>query len=145
MDLGAILRGGLSLLLIIVVIAYLAYMVGLIFVLKRLDRLRWQAFIPVLNYYALVKALGAPTRWFFISLIPYLGLVHLGSILIRLGAIFGKSTSFSLFWLAFGACIGMPILARSPTFHKDLLDQPIKLLDVRDIRRKNRHRKAAKK
>lgn len=141
MELGVLLQGGVYLLLFLAAAAYLSYMIGLIAVLKRLDRLSWQAFVPIFNYYAQVRAVGAPGRWFFYSLIPYIGFAYVGTIALRLGAIFGKKASFSLFWLTFGASFGMHVIARSPTFDEDLYHQPIKLVDVRALRRRLRGRK----
>jgi len=141
MNLTAALQGTFLAVIILAIAAYISYMIGLIVVLRRLDRLTWQAFIPILNYYAQVRAVGAPARWFFLSLTPYLGAVYAGSVAIRLGAIFGKGPAFSLFWLTFGASIGMPILARSPMLNKELYEKPIKLLDIRSIQHKLRHEK----
>jgi hypothetical protein len=120
-------------------IAYLMYMVGLILVLRRLRRLTWKAFVPVLNFYAQVKAVNAPSSWFALALTPYVGAVYAGSIAIRLGAIFNKNAAFSVVWLTIGAPIGMFIIARSKEpINQDLLDSKIKLMSIKAI---ERHRK----
>ncbi len=125
-----------ALVLTIMVVAYLMYMVGLILVLHRLHRLRWQAFIPIVNYYAQVKAVNAPKRWFPLSLLPFLGIVYSGSVAIRVGKAFGRTPFFSVIWLTVGAPLGMLFIA-FPKRPLDLtaLDEPAQLFDVKSIRR----------
>jgi len=111
-------------------------MIGLIRVLRRIDRLTWKAFVPILNYYASVRAVNAPRRWFFYALIPYVGAIYAGSVAVRLGAIFGKGITFSLFWLTFGSPVGMHIIARTPEeINKALLEKRLGILDIRRLRR----------
>lgn len=141
MEVGPALQGGLYLFITLAVAAYISYMIGLYAVLKRLDATAWHAFIPIYNFYALVRAVGAPTLWFFLSFLPYIGVAYAGSVAIRLGAIFGKDAKFSLFWLTFGAFWGMPIIARSETFNVELRDRPLRLLDVRKIKQRQKEDK----
>lgn len=121
---------------VILVVAYIAYMIGLILVLRRLGRVSWHAFIPLLNYYAQIRAINAPGRWFLLSLPPYIGAAYAGSAAIRLGAIFGRGPAFSLIWLTFGAPIGMFVLAftRRPIDH-EILNEKAHLLDLKAIKR----------
>ena len=124
--------------IIIVAFVYLLYMFGLILVLRRLNKMTWQAYIPIFNYYATVRAVGAPGRWFWLSLIPYFGAMYAGTVAIRLGQVFGKRPGFSLFWLTLGAAIGMFVLAFSKTPHDEkLLNSEIYLLNVKSARKKN--------
>jgi hypothetical protein len=124
---------------ILLVASYVAYMVGLILVLQRLGRLSWLAFVPLLNYFAQVRAINGPSRWFAFSLIPYVGAVYVGSVAIRLGLIFGRGPAFSLVWLTFGAPVGMYILAFSQgPLHTEFLEQKPKLLDVKALKRQSR-------
>jgi hypothetical protein len=114
-------------------------MVGLIFVLRRLRRLSWQAFVPLLNYYAQIRAINAPKRWFLLSLPPYVGAVYMGSVAIRLGSVFGRGPAFSLVWLTVGAPVGMFILAfsnRPP--NPDLLREEARLLDIKAVKRESK-------
>ncbi len=136
MDFMAFLQGSAYLALLLVVVSYLSYMIGLIRVLRRIDRLTWKAFVPILNYYASVRAVNAPRRWFFYALIPYVGAIYAGSVAVRLGAIFGKGITFSLFWLTFGSPVGMHIIARTPEeINKALLEKRLGILDIRRLRR----------
>ena len=124
---------------IFLVVSYAVYMVGLILVLRRLGRLSWLAFVPLLNYFAQVRAINGPPRWFALSLIPYVGAVYVGSVAIRLGLIFGRGPAFSLVWLTFGAPVGMMILGLSHgPVNQEYLDQPPKLLDVKAIKRQSK-------
>lgn len=117
-------------------VAYLAYMVGLILVLRKLERLSWMAFVPILNFYAQMRALNVPGRWFPFSMMPYVGVVYAGTVAIRLGAVFGRGPGFSLFWLTFGAPVGMFMLAFSKQpLQIDILRDRARLLDVRAIKR----------
>lgn len=143
MELFPILQGSLYLTLFLLMLAYGSYMVGLIRVLKRLDKLSWKAFVPIVNYYASVRAVGAPRRWFFFALIPYIGAIYAGSVAVRLGAIFGKKITFSLFWLTFGSPIGMHMIAKTPeeSINRDLLEKQMSILDIRKLRRELRRRK----
>jgi len=133
--------------LILLIIAYGSYMIGLIRVLRRINKLSWKAFVPVLNYYASVRAVGAPPSWFFFALIPYVGAIYAGSIAVRLGAVFGKRITFSLFWLTFGSPVGMHRIARTPeeNINWELLDKRMSILDIRKLRRELRRRKKQKR
>ncbi len=127
----AIAAFGLGVVLVMA-LAYVAYMIGLILVLRKLGRLSWYAFIPLLNYYAQVRAINAPRRWFLLSLPPYIGAVYAGSVAIRLGSIFGRGPAFSLVWLTIGAPVGMFILAFSKTpINHDILANEAKLIDIK--------------
>jgi hypothetical protein len=123
---------------------YLNYMIGLILVLRRLGRMSWWAYVPLLNYFAQMRALGAPRRWYLLSCIPYLGAAYAGTIAVRLGQVFGRSTSFSLFWLTLGAPVGMYIIARSKQpLHPELLEHELTLLDIKAIRRAHAQSKSS--
>jgi hypothetical protein len=122
--------------LAVMAVVYVMYMVGLILVLRRLHRLNWQAFVPVLNYYAQVKAVNAPTRWFPLSLLPFLGVVYAGSVAIRVGKAFGRKPFFSVIWLTIGAPLGLFYIALSKRpVNPAVLDEPAQLFDVKAIRR----------
>ncbi len=97
----------------IFLVTYFTYCLGLFFVLKKLNTKPWQAFIPVLNYKALITAVGLPLRWFGYSLIPYTGAIYSVAIAERLGKIFNKSFAFSALWLTIGAPVGMNIIGFS--------------------------------
>ena len=116
-------------------IAYLAYMVGLVLVLRRLGRLSWMAFVPILNFYAQMRALNAPGRWFGFSMMPYVGAVYAGTVAVRLGKVFGRGPAFSLFWLTVGAPVGMFVLAFSHNpLQLDFLHDEAKLLDIKALK-----------
>jgi hypothetical protein len=124
---------------LVLLVSYILYMIGLILVLRRLKKLSWQAFVPVLNYYAQIKAVNAPKSWFVLSLPPYIGAVYAGSVAIRLGSIFNRGPGFSLIWLTIGAPIGMFILAFSKVpLDKEVLAVKAKLLDIRAIKLKSK-------
>ncbi len=118
------------------VVLYIVYMIGLILVLRRLKKLTWHAFVPILNYYAQVVAINAPKSWFALSLPPYVGAVYAGSVAIRLGRIFNKGPLFSLTWLTLGAPVGMFIigLSKAPVNEEALLEKAV-LLDIKATRR----------
>ena len=123
-------------LFIVMAVAYVAYMIGLIIVLRRMHKLSWMAFVPLLNYYAQVQAIGAPKRWFVLSLPPYIGAVYAGSVAIRLGQVFNRGTAFSLVWLTLGAPVGMFVIAFSKTpMNEAVLAEPARLLDIKVIKR----------
>ena len=125
----------------LVALAYLMYMVGLILVLRKLGRLTWLAFVPIVNYYAQLRAINAPRRWFAFALLPYIGAVYAGTAAIRLGRVFNKGPAFSLFWLTIGAPIGMFMLARTKEpIHPELLNNEATLIDVKSLKRQTRHR-----
>jgi hypothetical protein len=131
---AALINIGLAV-VIVMVVAYLSYMLGLIFVLRRMGRLTWLAFIPIVNYYAQVRAINAPKRWFLLSMPPYIGAVYAGSVAIRLGAIFGRGPAWSLVWLTLGSPVGMYILAfsRRP-IDVTILDEEAHLLDIKAVK-----------
>jgi hypothetical protein len=122
--------------IILVVVSYLFYMAGLILVLRRLGRLSWRGFVPLLNYYEQVRAINAPPRWFALSLPPYVGAVYMGSVAIRLGSVFGRGPAFSLVWLTFGAPVGMFVLAfsRRP-LNLDVIRDEAHLFDIKAVKR----------
>lgn len=127
----------------IVTLAYLMYMVGLILVLRKLGRLSWLAFVPIANYYAQLRAVNAPRRWFAFALVPYIGAVYAGSAAIRLGRAFNRGPAFSLFWLTFGAPVGMFLIAHSKEpIHPELLEEEATLIDVKAIKRRARDHQA---
>lgn len=118
------------------IIAYFFYMLGLIFVLKRMHRLTWLAFVPGVNYYAQVRAINAPKSWFWGALVPIAGAVYAGSTAIRLGAIFNRGPGFSLFWLTIAAPVGMFVIALSrEPINQEYLNGTPRLLDVKAIKR----------
>ncbi len=141
MNLTTAVQGALLVAIVLGITSYIMYTIGLYKVFKHLDRPAGRAFVPVLNYYSQIRAVRAPRKWFFLSLLPYIGVVYAGSVAIRLGAVFGKEPSFSLFWLTFGAFVGMPIIARSTPVHPELLDKPLRLIDVRALRKKLKDKK----
>jgi hypothetical protein len=120
------------------VVLYLSYMIGLIRVLRRLDRLTWLAFIPFVNYFAQLRAIGAPGSWFFLTFIPYFGWIYAGTMAIRYGAIFGRKATFSLFWVTMGAPIGFHMLAATPHYDEQILNSPLKTFDLKTIKRLRR-------
>jgi hypothetical protein len=133
----AIINAGLAV-VIIGALAYLVYMVGLILVLRKLGRVSWMAFLPLLNYYAQVRALNAPARWFPFAMIPYIGVVYAGTVAIRLGSVFGRGPAFSLVWLTVGAPAGMFMLAFSKEpLHLGVLRDEATLLDIKALKRRH--------
>jgi hypothetical protein len=121
--------------LVFCVTLYLMYMIGLILVLRRMRKLNWMAFVPLLNYYALMRAVNAPGRWFFLTWVPYLGAAYAGTILIRTGAVFGRGPAFSLFWLTLGSPVGMFRLAfTKKPLDRELLSSRPKLLDIKAMK-----------
>ena len=92
---------------------YLVYCIGLSLVFKKLSTPRWRAFIPMINYFSLINALGLPKSWYGASIVPYAGTVYSIAIAIRLGKVFGKGTAFSSFWLTAAAPVGMFVISLS--------------------------------
>jgi hypothetical protein len=131
---AALINVGLAV-VVAMVLAYLSYMLGLIFVLRRMGRLTWLAFIPIANYYAQVRAINAPKRWFLLSMPPYIGAVYAGSVAIRLGAVFGRGPGWSLVWLTLGSPVGMFVLAfsRRPA-DLSIIDEEAHLLDIKAVK-----------
>lgn len=99
-------------LVIFMFLAYLVYIIGLAKVFKQLDIPGWKALIPGYNFYVLIQAMGAPKRWFIVSLVPYIGAVYSLAIALRLGKMFGRGVIFSATWLTIGAPVGIWVIAR---------------------------------
>ncbi|MBI2797789.1 hypothetical protein HYX70_00630 [Candidatus Saccharibacteria bacterium] len=99
--------------IVVLVVLYLVYMVGLSRVLGQLQARGWRAFVPIYNYYYLIKTLNLPKRWFFMALIPYAGSIYSFAVASRLGRVYRHNFIFSWFWLTFGAPVGMHIISLS--------------------------------
>lgn len=120
---------------------YVFYAIGLSLVFAQLGAKRRQAFLPVYNYYVLIRALGLPKAWFLGALIPYVGTVYSIAIAIRLGKIYGHGVAFSSTWLTFGAPAGMFILARRRPRQLAVIKEPAPHIDTKKIQRKlKKHR-----
>ena len=110
-------------------VAYLIYMIGLAVIFRRLHVPAWKAFIPFLNFYALIKAMGAPSYWFFAALLPYVGFVYSVAVALRLGNIFGRGVIFSATWLTLGAPVGVWVVVRDGKEpNLEILNEPPQLV-----------------
>ena len=68
----------------------------------------WALFVPIYNFYALLKIVGRPTWWLLLLLIPLLNVVAL-VVYVDLAKSFGKSTLYGL-GLIFLPFVFMPML-----------------------------------
>ena len=98
------------LILVILAVTYIWYCISMYMLLTKLKAKAWKAFVPIYNISELVRALGLPKRWFFLSITPYIGSVYAVAIAYRLGQVWQKHFAFSAFWLTLGAPVGFLIL-----------------------------------
>lgn len=94
-------------------LVYLAYMIGLAMVFRQLGHRPLLAFVPLYNFYRLIAILNLPTRWFYPSLVPYVGTIFSVAVAMRLGKVYGHGLAYSAVWLTYGAPLGMNMLAFS--------------------------------
>ncbi len=102
----AIINAGI-IVIIISVILYLCYAIGLSMVFRKLGEPGWHAIVPMYNFACLINALHLPKTWFALSLTPGVGAVYSVAVAYRLGRVFHKSFAYSTFWLIPGSPIGM--------------------------------------
>lgn len=133
--LQSILQLGLGV-MIIIAVTYVMYMIGLSLVLRQLGYSGWVAFVPVYNYYHLIRAVGLPRRWFGLAIVPYAGTLYALAISVRLGKIYHRGVAFSSTWLTIGAPIGMFIIAFSKR-GRDLsvIHEPPPKIDPKDLQK----------
>lgn len=93
--------------IVIFLVMYSCYCIGLMRVFHRLGQKRWQAIVPLYNFYCLIRVLKLPKKWFVLSLTPYVGTIYSVAVAYRLGRVFKKSLAFSAFWLTLGSPLGM--------------------------------------
>jgi len=97
-------------LITIAVWAFYGYCLGLIF--QKAGQPLWAGFIPIYNYYVVLKIVGRPVWWLILYIIPIVNIVITFIVYLDLAKSFGKGAGFgvALFFLAF---IFIPILAFS--------------------------------
>ncbi len=120
----AIINAGI-IVIIIAVILYLCYALGLSMVFRKLGEPSWHAIVPMYNFACLIKVLKLPPSWFALSLTPGIGAVYSVAVASRLGKLFHKSFAYSTFWLIPGSPLGMLHIgfSRQP-MNLDVLNEP---------------------
>jgi hypothetical protein len=122
-------------LVVFIIIIYLMYSVGLAKVFAKLGEVKWKAFVPLYNFKTLIEVLHLPSRWFVLSLTPYIGTVYSVAVAYRLGRVFGKSLVYSSVWLIVGSPIGMLQIGFSNTpLHLEVIKEPPP--NIKDIERR---------
>lgn len=92
------------------IIYYLLTAVSLWKVLDKAGLPGWTAFIPIVNAYFVLKAVGRPWWWLLLYLIPVVGVVIAIVVAFNLGDAFDRGPWFSLFLLWVFPFIGYLIL-----------------------------------
>lgn len=95
--------GGGSLLLWYIVL-YLIGALAFYGVFKKAGHAPWAAFVPIYNYYVLLKVVGRPGWWLILYLIPIVNLIVWIVVMIDLAKSFGKGGGYAvglifLFWI----------------------------------------------
>lgn len=70
---------------------YIAQTIGLYMLFKKAEMPAWQAFVPYLNLYVMMKITGRPSWWFLLLFVPVIGLIISVGIYVDLLRCFGKS------------------------------------------------------
>lgn len=111
--------------IIIAVILYLCYALGLSMVFRKLGEPSWHAIVPMYNFACLIRVLKLPQSWFALSLTPGVGAIYSVAVAYRLGRVFQRSFAYSTFWLIPGSPIGMLQIgfSRKP-INSDVLNEP---------------------
>lgn len=93
---------------------YIAFMLFLItstwIVFTKADRPGWACLLPIYNIIVLLQIAGRPWWWFFLYMIPFVGLVIVILHMIALAESFGKGAGYGI-GLAFLGFIFFPLLA----------------------------------
>lgn len=92
------------------IVLYVIWALALYGVFKKAGREAWAAFIPIYNYYVLLKVVGRPGWWLILYFIPVVDLVIFIIVMIDLAKSFGKGAGYAiglifLFWI-FGMILG---------------------------------------
>ena len=79
-------------------------------VFTKADRPGWACLLPIYNIIVLLQIAGRPWWWFFLYMIPFVGLVIVILHMIALAESFGKGAGYGI-GLAFLGFIFFPLLA----------------------------------
>ncbi len=98
--------------LVVIIGAYVFYSYCLYRVFKKTNGAvtPWWGWVPILNTYGMIKAVGRPDWWLLMLFIPCVGYVFAFIIYFDLAEAYGKSTGFGI-GLVFLSFVFLPILA----------------------------------
>jgi len=92
------------------IIGYILYSLAFVGIFKKAGQPVWAAFVPIVNYYFVLKTVGRPGWWLLLWLIPCVNIIVLIIVLNDLSKSFGHGVGFTL-GLIFLAPIFVLILA----------------------------------
>lgn len=78
----------------------------------------WKSVIPFYNTYTLIKIAGQPGWWFWLYAVPLVNIFVHYSVAVNLGQQFGKSKSFSIWWLWLFSVVGYIIIGLGKAKYK---------------------------
>lgn len=114
-----------GLLAIFLIFAYfIVFSIGLAQVFREAKVPVWRAFCPVFNFMFLVDLTGLPRKFFWYSLLPYVGAIYAFGVMNRLAQAYGKSILFTSVWLTFASAVGIHVLQRGTTLDKTPFSEP---------------------
>ena len=96
-------------LLSVAVYLFYGYCYGRIF--QKAGRPLWEGFIPIYNYYVLLKIVGRPGWWLILYIVPFVNIVIIIIVYYDLARSFGKGVGFAvglfLLWFIFLPILGL--------------------------------------
>lgn len=114
-------------------IVYVTVKISLGFLLKRAKEESWKAYIPVYTTYILVRLLGMPSKIFYMSLIPFVGLYYLYLIIKELLKGFRENPNDAIWYVIF-PMYNFPKLAfKKPKFALNEYDLTEEFLKTQNI------------
>jgi hypothetical protein len=95
---------------IIYLVIAVAYLIAMWKVFVKAGKPGWGIFIPIYNFYLLLKIAGKSGWWMFLYLIPFVNIIIAIIVAVDTAKAFGKSTAFGIFGLWMFSFIGYMIL-----------------------------------
>lgn len=121
------------LLFLVFLIVYIAVKISLGVLFKRAKQESWKAYVPVYTTYVLVKLLNIPTKTFYMSLIPFVGLYYLYLITKELLIDFRQNPKEAIWYVIF-PMYNFPKLAfKKPKFALNEYDLTEEFLETQNI------------
>jgi len=110
--------------LIAIVLYFIVFVIGLARVFHQAGIPVWKAFVPAINFMFMVDMVGLPRKFFWYSLIPYVGAVYAFAVMARIAKAYGKGLVFTSIWLTFATAVGIHILLFEGTLNKSVWSEP---------------------
>ena len=78
------------------IIGYILYALAFVGIFKKADQPVWAAFVPIVNYYFVLKIIGRPWWWLLLLLIPCVNIVVFIIVVYDLSKSFGHGVGFAV-------------------------------------------------